>query len=82
MYIPVDDDDIFIEEGICTMIDPHHGDSQGRVRKFVLPWVKVRAIRKFISRGGIWKNCPIKVDRWTFAMILYDMKCYQQNYGD
>ena len=72
MRRPIHDDDIFTENGVVYMIDDASDFSPER--HLYIPWTQVRAIREFIKRGGVWKNCPVDVDRWTFGMILYDMK--------
>tara|TARA_Y100000310_G_scaffold100457_1_gene98317 strand:+ start:332 stop:559 length:228 start_codon:yes stop_codon:yes gene_type:complete len=72
MRRPIHDDDIFSKEGIVFMIDD--ASTFSKESHLYVPWPQVRSIKKFINRGGIWKNCPIDVDRWTFGMILYDMK--------
>ena len=78
---PTHDDDTFSERGITYWIE----DSRPNDRSYVdwtLPWRQVNAIKRFISGGGIWKNCPIYVDRWTFGMILYDMEMEERSKSD
>ena len=67
---PTHDDEMFDDYGLTYFIG--HGANENQ--SMSIPWRQVRSIKKFINRGGIWKNCPIYVDRWTFGMVLYDMK--------
>jgi hypothetical protein len=67
---PTHDDEIFTDYGLTYFIG--HGANENQ--SMSIPWHQVKSIKKFINRGGIWKNCPIYVDRWTFGMVLYDMK--------
>ena len=67
---PTHDDEMFDDYGLTYFIG--HGANESQAMS--IPWRQVNSIKKFINRGGIWKNCPIYVDRWTFGMVLYDMK--------